>query len=117
MNVFNLNKFSRKINKVNILYLIILYIYIEIISLVFLYLLGLKNPNIVFINSKPINLRNRELISNFNELGWGSNDKKNSTLQIKNNCRIFLFGDSYIRMDIYKKINSYHLKVLSKLTR
>ena len=116
MNKLNLKKFIIKTNKFNIGYLFFLYIYLEIISLVFLFILGLKKPNIIFINSKPIKPNNNELISNIDELGWGSNDEKKSTLKTEK-CRIFLFGDSYIRMDTYKKINNLsHENYLSKLT-
>lgn len=74
------------------------------ISLISLFLLSKRLPNVVF-NSKNYNFDLKASQKNFNDpLGWGSNDLRESTIIPTKNCRVHMFGDSFMLFTPYKLI-------------
>lgn len=94
------------------IYFFILIVWFEIISFIFLIFLGKRLPNVVF-NSANYNFSLNSSKKNLlDPLGWGSEKLKQSTIYPVNNCRVHIFGDSFIEFDPYIKLK-YEDKIIS----
>ena len=88
-----------------ILYFLFLVFWLETISLISLFLFSKRLPNVVF-NHKNYNFDLQSSKKNLNDpLGWGSEDLKESTIINAKNCRVHIFGDSFMSFNPYKLLN------------
>ena len=96
------NKYQKKI-----IYIFLVYSWIELISFITLLGIAKKFPNTVYSPPKIINPDLKKNLSD--SLGWGSKTVQRSSnhkYSEINRCRIHLFGDSYMQADTYKKITT-----------
>jgi len=94
------NHFSKKMVK-KIIYFLFLIFWLETISLIALFLLSKRLPNVVF-DPKNYNFDLESSKKNLNDpLGWGSQDLTESTISPTNKCRVHMFGDSFMSFTPY----------------
>ncbi len=83
-------------------YFLCLIFWLETISLISLVFLSRRLPNVVF-SSKNYNFNLNSSKKNLNDpLGWGSETLKESTIIATKNCRVHIFGDSFMAFVPYK---------------
>ncbi len=85
-------------------YFLFLIFWVETISLISLFFLSKRLPNVVF-DPKNYNFNLKSSKKNLNDpLGWGSEDLKESTTIPTKNCRVNMFGDSFMSFTPYKLV-------------
>ena len=95
-----------------IFYFLFLIFWFESISLISLFFLSKRLPNVVF-NSKNYNFDLKSSKNNLNDpLGWGSEDLKELTIIPTKNFRVHMFGDSFISFSPYKLLK-YNNELIS----
>tara|TARA_S200000501_G_C20861278_1_gene759857 strand:+ start:2754 stop:3938 length:1185 start_codon:yes stop_codon:yes gene_type:complete len=83
-------------------YFLLVIFWLEMISFITLIFLSKRLPNVVF-NPKNYNFTLDSSKNNLSDpLGWGSENLKESTIDVTNNCRVHLFGDSFMAFIPYK---------------
>ncbi len=87
-----------------IFYFLFLIFWLETISLFALLFLSKRLPNVVF-DPKNYNFNLKSSKKNFSDpLGWGSEKLKESTTIPTKECRVHMFGDSFISFNPYKLV-------------
>ncbi len=95
-----------------IFYFLFLVFWLETISLISLFFLSRRLPNAVFDHNN-YNFDLKFSKANLNDpLGWGSKDLKESTTIPTRNCRVHMFGDSFMSFVPYKLLE-YENKLIS----
>ena len=93
-------------------YYLFLIFWLETLSFISLFFISKRLPNVVFDpNNYNFNLESSK--NNLNDpLGWGSNSLKQSTITATNECRVHIFGDSFMSFIPYELIK-YENKLVS----
>ena len=95
-----------------LIYFLILIFWFEIISFISLIFVRKRLPNVVF-NSENYNFSFESSKNNLSDpLGWGSKKIRKSKIVPTKNCRVHIFGDSFMNFEPYKKLE-YQNKIIS----